>query len=317
MPRDQETSFGRNLFRKRDDQSGDQPADEHGDPQRDPSDTPGEWVAGPHGPGNAADDGPVVPGQASWSSVESTDPVTGDTGANGAASPDPLAGHTTVQDGTPAPGATDSTEFTDAPGAIDSTGAGDFNGPQVTGGTLAASDAGGASTSGVGPGGEVTPDTGFPVQDATSAPEATGTGPDPATAPAAATESGATGSGATGSGATGSGATGSRAGTAVPGAPGTGSTTALEAASASLITNGAELHDDWARIQSSFVDDPRASVSEAADLVAQVTGSLVSAVQERERTLRGEWDGRSDSDTENLRNALRGYRAFFELLIKL
>lgn len=103
----------------------------------------------------------------------------------------------------------------------------------------------------------------------------------------------------------------------VPGAPGTGSTTGVEAAAATLVTNGDQLHADWARIQSSFVDDPQGSVSQAADLVAQVTNTLVTALQERERTLRGAWDGKSGSDTENLRNALRDYRAYFELLIKL
>jgi hypothetical protein len=79
------------------------------------------------------------------------------------------------------------------------------------------------------------------------------------------------------------------------------------------------LHDDWARIQSSFVDDPRGSVSQAADLVSQVTSSLVNALQEREQTLRGAWDKQGDqgSDTENLRNALRDYRAFFEMLTKV
>jgi hypothetical protein len=105
--------------------------------------------------------------------------------------------------------------------------------------------------------------------------------------------------------------------TPVAGAPGTGTSTGVEAASAALVTNGDQLHDDWARIQSSFVDDPHGSVSQAADLVAQVTSTLVTAVQERERTLRGAWDSQRGADTENLRNALRDYRAFFELLIKL
>jgi hypothetical protein len=41
---------------------------------------------------------------------------------------------------------------------------------------------------------------------------------------------------------------------------------------------------------------------------------LVSAVQERERSLRGGWDGGS-ADTEGLRNALREYRSFFERLL--
>ena len=116
--------------------------------------------------------------------------------------------------------------------------------------------------------------------------------------------------------------------TTVPGAPGTGGTTGVQAASAALVTNGDQLHESWAEIQSSFVDDPRRSVSQAADLVSQVTNTMVGALQERARTLRGVWDsdgGGTDTanlhgggtDTENLRNALRDYRAYFELLIKL
>jgi hypothetical protein len=65
------------------------------------------------------------------------------------------------------------------------------------------------------------------------------------------------------------------------------------------------------------VDDPRGSVSQAADLVSQVTNSLVTALQERERTLRGAWDQQGGADTENLRNALRDYRAFFEMLTRV
>jgi hypothetical protein len=93
----------------------------------------------------------------------------------------------------------------------------------------------------------------------------------------------------------------------------------VAAATAAFVTNGDELHADWARIQSAFVDDPRGSVSQAADLVGQVASSLVAAVQEREQTLRGAWDsqGGSDTDTEHLRTALRDYRSFFELLIGL
>jgi hypothetical protein len=40
------------------------------------------------------------------------------------------------------------------------------------------------------------------------------------------------------------------------------------------------------RIQSGFVDDPRGSVTEAAELITRITSTLLSAVQERERTLR-------------------------------
>lgn len=145
---------------------------------------------------------------------------------------------------------------------------------------------------------------------ATEAPVASGTPfatEDSATAPAAATDVPAT-AGAPA-------ATSATPATPVPGAPGTAETPGVN--TTSFVTNGDELHADWARIQSSFVDDPRGSVSQAADLVSQVTSSLVAAVQQREQTLRGEWESQEGTDTEHLRNALRDYRAYFELLVKL
>ncbi len=101
------------------------------------------------------------------------------------------------------------------------------------------------------------------------------------------------------------------------GTPGSaaGADAAFAAAGAALVTDADGYRASWVRIQSGFVDDPRGSVTEAADLITQITNTLLSAVQERERTLRGAWDGSGHADTENLRNALRDYRSFFERLI--
>jgi hypothetical protein len=101
------------------------------------------------------------------------------------------------------------------------------------------------------------------------------------------------------------------------GTPGSaaGADAAFAAAGAAFVTGADGYRASWVRIQSGFVDDPRGSVTEAAALITQITSTLVSAVQERERTLRGAWDGSGDADTENLRNALRDYRSFFERLI--
>jgi hypothetical protein len=74
-----------------------------------------------------------------------------------------------------------------------------------------------------------------------------------------------------------------------------------------------QLHERWSAIQSSFVDDPRASVAAAADLVSEAIAALVASVQDRERGLRGEWD-RDGADTEDLRNTLRGYRGLLDQL---
>ena len=76
------------------------------------------------------------------------------------------------------------------------------------------------------------------------------------------------------------------------------------------------MHERWAAIQSTFVDDPHGSVAAAADLVAEAIGTLVAGAQERERGLRGEWD-RDGVDTEGLRTALRDYRGFLDRLVSV
>lgn len=77
-----------------------------------------------------------------------------------------------------------------------------------------------------------------------------------------------------------------------------------------------QLHERWAAIQSTFVDDPRGSVTSAADMVTEVIAAVVASAQERESGLRGEWD-RDGVDTEGLRNALRSYRALLDQLVAL
>jgi hypothetical protein len=77
-----------------------------------------------------------------------------------------------------------------------------------------------------------------------------------------------------------------------------------------------QLHERWATIQSAFVDDPHGSVTSAADMVTEVIATVVASAQERESGLRGEWD-RDGVDTEDLRNALRSYRALLDQLAAL
>jgi hypothetical protein len=70
-------------------------------------------------------------------------------------------------------------------------------------------------------------------------------------------------------------------------------------------------------------------VTEAADVLSQVTARLEAAIQERQRAieerkqaiqerasaLRGRWGEGSNADTETLRETLRMYRAFMDQLI--
>ena len=95
-----------------------------------------------------------------------------------------------------------------------------------------------------------------------------------------------------------------------------------------LIPDAADFTEQWQQIQFKFVDDPQASVTEAAEVVAQVTARMEAAIQERQRaieerqraiqeqqrSLRGRWGEDAQADTETLRETLRMYRAFLDQL---
>jgi hypothetical protein len=87
-------------------------------------------------------------------------------------------------------------------------------------------------------------------------------------------------------------------------------------ADTNMVGDPDRLHEQWAAIQSTFVDDPRGSVAAAADFVTETIAALVASAQEREHALRGEWD-RDGVDTEGLRNALRSYRGLLDRLVRL
>jgi hypothetical protein len=66
----------------------------------------------------------------------------------------------------------------------------------------------------------------------------------------------------------------------------------------------------WREIQSAFVDDPGASVAEAAALAEQEFATWTRQLTERQETMRGGWQADQDPSTEDMRNALRAYREF-------
>jgi len=96
-----------------------------------------------------------------------------------------------------------------------------------------------------------------------------------------------------------------------------------------LIPDAAHYTDQWQQIQFKFVDDPHASVTEAADIIGQVTAKMEAAIQERQRaieerqraiaqqqrSLRGRWGEGTNADTETLRETLRMYKTFLDQLI--
>lgn len=71
------------------------------------------------------------------------------------------------------------------------------------------------------------------------------------------------------------------------------------------------LRADWDRVQASFVDEPRQAVEAADRLVATAIKRLAEIFAEEKARLEGQWDRGGDVSTEDLRQALRRYRAFF------
>jgi len=71
----------------------------------------------------------------------------------------------------------------------------------------------------------------------------------------------------------------------------------------------------WNDIQVSFVDEPRPSVEKADQLVASVIRRLTQIYAEERSKLEKEWAKGSEVSTEDLRQALRRYRSFFDRLL--
>jgi hypothetical protein len=89
----------------------------------------------------------------------------------------------------------------------------------------------------------------------------------------------------------------------------------------SLLPDAAEFKVQWQQVQFRFVDDPQGSVTEAANVIAQVTAKLEAAIAERQRaiaerqrTLRDRWSEGQSTDTESLRETLLLYRTFLDQL---
>jgi hypothetical protein len=82
----------------------------------------------------------------------------------------------------------------------------------------------------------------------------------------------------------------------------------------SLLPDASEFRERWQQVQFRFVDDPHGSVTEAADVIAQVTARLEAAIAERQHALRGRWADGTNADTETLRATLLMYRAFLDQL---
>jgi hypothetical protein len=73
----------------------------------------------------------------------------------------------------------------------------------------------------------------------------------------------------------------------------------------------------WLAIQSKFVDDPRDSVKQADDLVADIIKNVTMNFADRRVGLEKQWNVGENVSTEDMRVTLKRYRAFFERLLTL
>jgi hypothetical protein len=97
-------------------------------------------------------------------------------------------------------------------------------------------------------------------------------------------------------------------------------------------TDGADTHDAtplfpsgeaegfrsrWTDVQTGFVDEPRSAVEQADTLVAEMMKRLAQVFAQERAGLEEQWSRGDDISTEDLRQALRRYRSFFDRLLKV
>lgn len=73
----------------------------------------------------------------------------------------------------------------------------------------------------------------------------------------------------------------------------------------------------WNDIQASFVDEPRPSVEKADQLVASVIQQVTRVFADERGKLESSWSTGGEVSTEDLRQALRRYRSFFDRLLSM
>ncbi len=78
-----------------------------------------------------------------------------------------------------------------------------------------------------------------------------------------------------------------------------------------------EFRTRWREIQGGFVDEPRHAVEEANQLVESVIQRLTALFASERGKLEDQWREGKDASTEDLRQALRRYRSFFDRLLSV
>jgi hypothetical protein len=75
------------------------------------------------------------------------------------------------------------------------------------------------------------------------------------------------------------------------------------------------LRSRWDDVQAGFVDDPKECVQKADALVADVVQQLTEGFSAARSRLEAQWARGEQASTEDLRQALKRYREFFERLL--
>ena len=78
-----------------------------------------------------------------------------------------------------------------------------------------------------------------------------------------------------------------------------------------------DLRSRWQRIQGGFVDEPRAAVQDADELVATTMKRLAEIFANERSQMESEWSRGDEVSTEDFRQALRRYRSFFDRLLSV
>jgi len=73
----------------------------------------------------------------------------------------------------------------------------------------------------------------------------------------------------------------------------------------------------WVEVQTGFVDEPRNAVEQADGLVAEMMQRLAKVFADERSKLEEQWSRGDDISTEDLRQALRRYRSFFDRLLSV
>jgi hypothetical protein len=77
----------------------------------------------------------------------------------------------------------------------------------------------------------------------------------------------------------------------------------------------ADFQGRWENLQTGFVDEPRRTVEQADQLVAEVMQRLAEGFAAERERLEQQWGRGEDISTEDLRVTLQRYRAFFQRLL--